>query len=132
MKVKNCLHCGQVFLANHAAEGFCSSECRRRHINRLHFESYHRRHKPPQEKPCSVCGKMFQPHHNREILCSAECKHKRRLKHNSEFYQRKLTHKRQPFDKPYREYLAHLESTYGYADDGTIRAAIDSWFEGRN
>lgn len=133
--IKICLHCGQTFTARHGLEGFCSSECRHKHINKTHFDGYHKRHKPPQPKPCAICGSLFQPRHDREIYCSDECRQQRRHDYDVKFYQRKikgLTWKNLPCDELCLEYLARLETAYGYADDGTIRQTINLWHERRS
>lgn len=134
--VKTCVQCGREFEPRHNAETLCSDTCRRKRSSERCGRYYHRLKNPKVvTRRCVVCGREFIPEKLPRCICSEECKKIRIRQYSVTYWRRhrtRLMQKNQPRAENYLDYLAHLEETYGYADDGTIRAAIDSWFEGRN
>lgn len=133
--LKICVQCGRKFEPRHHLEKLCSDTCRRKRSSERCGRYYHRLKNPEViTRRCVVCGKEFIPETLPRCICSAECKEIRKRQYSAKYWRRnrtKLMLKNQPRVENYVDYLAHLENINDYHDDGTIRRAIDSWYESK-
>ena len=110
--IKTCIVCGRKFEARCHQQKTCSEVCgkarenqRRKNYSRDRFPWSEYRHAYYVRNRDKVKAQMLsRRNRKRHLLCIDAC-----------------------FD-----YLAHLDSTYGYTDAGAIRATINSWHERTN
>lgn len=78
-KTRTCRLCGTEFVPKHAAQRYCSDDCRIAYTTMAYRATVEMRHNAPTEKKptvmrrCSYCGKTYMAHSGRSRFCSTEC-----------------------------------------------------------
>ena len=134
LAMRRCVVCGKEFQPRHGKQTICSAACakeRQAGQNREHLQRQKvRRAQGRKVKKCVVCGEEFVAQRAHQKTCSEGCRKLLKRQYNRHYaqYIHALRTNRKTCARKLLDYLERLEKTYGYADDGTIRNAIESWY----